>query len=224
MFLNLLLSTPILALVWVFAIIIAMTVHEFAHAYMAMRLGDHTAESMGRLTLNPLAHVDLFGLLPLLLLGFGWAKPVPFNPYNLKNPRWDSVIIALAGPAANIIMATLAAIAFRALILTGVVSLTSLLPAFLVLLIVINLFLVFFNIIPIAPLDGSKIIDALLVKPEHARLRIAIATYGPQVLLVLVILSLISNFDVFFFVSAPAYATCNALMGVSCTNLLGMLF
>ncbi|MFA6131143.1 MAG: site-2 protease family protein [Patescibacteria group bacterium] len=223
MFIELLLSSPVLALVWVLAIIIALTVHEFAHAYVAARLGDHTAESMGRLTLNPLAHVDLFGLLPLLILGFGWAKPVPFNPYNLKDPRRDSLLIALAGPGANILLALFSALIFQGVIATGLVGPTTLLSAFLILLIILNLFLVFFNILPIAPLDGSKIIDALLVKPEHAKIRFAIAHYGPQVLLALIIISILTPFDVFFFVSTPAFFVCDTLLGTSCSTFLGML-
>ncbi len=224
MFLKLLYNSPEIAIVWMVVILMSITVHEFAHAWAASYKGDKTAELAGRLTLNPTAHIDPLGLIPLVLLGFGWAKPVPFNPYNLKDPKMDSVFIALAGPASNLILAFIAAILFRGLILSEIINPASLLSAFLILLIVINLFLLFFNILPIHPLDGSKIIDALLTKPQHAKFRIAIATYGPQVLLILIILSILTSFNVFFFVSEPSYAVCDAMAGIGCIDFLVYIF
>ncbi|MDA1024354.1 MAG: site-2 protease family protein [bacterium] len=221
MILNLL-SNPALLLIWVIVIVTALTVHEFAHAFVGSRLGDTTAEALGRLTLNPLAHIDPMGFVMLLLLGFGWAKPVPFNPYNLNNPRWDAVKIALAGPGSNLLLSLLAAVALR--ILLGVGAELSLLHIFLTLMVLINLFLLVFNLIPIHPLDGSKLVDALLTAPRWAQLRIAIATYGPQVLMLLVIISILTPFDVFFFVSAPSFAACDAIVGTSCTALLSLGF
>lgn len=213
-----------LALVWVAVILISLTVHEFAHAYVGSRLGDRTAEDMGRLTLNPLAHIDWMGFIPLLLFGFGWAKPVPFNPYNLKDPKKDAVMIALAGPFANLILAVVSGLILRFVVLGGVVGEGSLLEAFLILLVIINLFLMFFNIIPVYPLDGSKLVDAIFWAPKYAKFRHAIATYGPQVLLVLVIISLLTPFDVFFFVSIPAYLSCDLMVGASCNALLSGIF
>src|SRR3989338_6823830 len=121
MFLSLISENPAVAIVWVLAIVIALTVHEFSHALAGKWRGDKTAEYEGRLTLNPMAHIDWIGFIPLLLLGFGWAKPVPFNPYNLRDPKWDSVLIALAGPASNFILALLSGFALRLLIGSGAI-------------------------------------------------------------------------------------------------------
>ncbi len=216
MFIGLLASQPMLALIWLIVILMSLTVHEFAHALVGLKLGDRTAEAMGRVTLNPMAHIDWVGFIPLLLLGFGWAKPVPFNPYNLKDPKWDSVKIALAGPASNLLLAVVAAGIFRGLTSAGMIGFDNALSFFLVLLIIINLYLLFFNIVPIYPLDGSKLLDALLVKPQHQRLRQQIAMYGPRALLILVILALMTNYNVFFFVSAPSEYLCEVLIGQRC--------
>ena len=224
MFLTLLFSSPALALAWIIAILFSLTVHEFSHGLVAKLKGDETAEREGRLTLNPLAHLDLIGFIPLLLFGFGWAKPVPFNPYNLKNPKWDSVLIALAGPAMNLIIATLAAIAFRSLVGTGVIGGTNLLTAFLFFLILLNLFLMLFNAIPIAPLDGSKLFFALFDAPKYENLRRFVAVRGPQILMVAVFISLLTNIDIFFFISQPAYGICHALTGTNCVAYQNVLF
>ena len=212
------------AVVWLVVIFISLTVHEFSHALVANKLGDKTAEYMGRLTLNPLKHIDPMGLIPLILLGFGWAKPVPFNPYNLQDPRRDSVMIALAGPFSNLMLAGVSGLILRTLAVTSEIEPTNLLVVFLVLMILINLFLLFFNIIPIHPLDGSKLLDAILVKPHQQKLRMAIATYGPQVLLLLIIVSLVSSFNIFFFVSIPSFLVCDAFSGSSCALLWSLFF
>lgn len=223
MFFSLIANSPLVALAWVIVILISLTVHEFAHAYVGYKKGDRTAEAMGRLTLNPIAHIDPWGFIPLLIFGFGWAKPVPFNPYNLKNPKKDAVHIALAGPFANLILAVGAGVLYRVVQFTGFGT-GSLLEVFLILLVIINLFLLFFNIIPVHPLDGSKLVDALLTAPKHQKLRRVIATYGPQVLLMLIILSILSPFNVFFFISIPSYLTCDALVGESCVALINSVF
>src|SRR3989339_1780838 len=98
MFFSLLFYEPIMAVAWIIAVFSAITIHEFSHAYMAYLRGDYTAEAAGRLTLNPLSHLDPIGFVAFLLVGYGWAKPVPYNPYKLKNPRWDGILVALAGP------------------------------------------------------------------------------------------------------------------------------
>lgn len=224
MFLELLIASPALAVAWIAAILISLTVHEFSHALMGKWRGDLTAEREGRLTLNPVAHIDPWGFLPLLLFGFGWAKPVPFNPYNLKNPKWDSVAIALAGPCANLILAIVSAVAIRVLVFGGIVTALNLLVVFLFLLILINLFLLFFNVIPIHPLDGSKLFFALFDAPKYARMREFVAFRGPQILLMLILVSLFTGFNVFFFVSAPAYASCDFLIGDNCAVFLGQVF
>ncbi|MEK7615350.1 MAG: site-2 protease family protein [Patescibacteria group bacterium] len=222
MFLNLIFASPAIGLAWALAILASLTLHEFAHAFVAMLLGDRTAEREGRLTLNPLAHLDLMGLIPLLLFGFGWAKPVPFNPYNLKNPKWDSVAIAIAGPAANLVLALLSGVLFRFSLVSFGPS--NLLTAFLFLMIILNLFMLLFNIIPIHPLDGSKLFFALFDDPKYESLRTFVAVRGPQILLLAVFISILTNIDVFFFIAKPAYAICNGFIGHSCLGYFGGLF
>lgn len=224
MFLNLLLASPAVAFVWVLAILSSLTVHEFSHALVGRLRGDKTAEREGRLTLNPLSHVDPIGFISMLLIGFGWAKPVPFNPYNLKNPKWDSVAIALAGPISNFLLAALAAIAIRILVGAEVITSLNLLIVFLFLLVILNLMLMFFNVIPIHPLDGSKLFFALFDAPKYAHLRQFVMVRGPQIMFFLVALSLLTPLNVFFFVSEPAFATCNALLGDNCNAFFNAIF
>lgn len=215
-------SNPLIAIAWIVAILIALTVHEFCHAYSAFLLGDQTAKREGRLTLNPISHIDGMGLIPLLLFGFGWAKPVPFNPYNLRDPKWDSVKIALAGPVSNLVMAVVASLILRGLF-TPSAELT-LLVASLFLSVLLNLFLFMFNLVPIHPLDGSKLFFALFDVPKYAKAREFVAVRGPQILIVLVFLAILTPLDVFFFVSIPAFATCDVLVGESCARLLSLIF
>jgi Zn-dependent protease len=217
MFLNLLLGSPAIAIAWLAAIAVSLTVHEFSHGLMAKARGDKTAEYEGRLTLNPLAHVDPTGLILLLLFGFGWAKPVPYNPYNLKDPKWDSVRVALAGPLSNLLMALVAGIAFRILVGGGIIEPLNLLSVFLFLSILLNLFLLFFNIIPIHPLDGSKLFFALFDKPQHAELRQFVAHRGPQILLIAVLISAFTSLNIFFFISWPSFTLCDSLINTSCS-------
>lgn len=222
MFLNLIFTSPLVALAYGTALIISLTVHEFAHALVGKWRGDRTAEHMGRLTLNPLAHLDPLGTLMLITVGFGWAKPVPFDPSRLRRPILDGVVIALAGPAANLILAVAAGMLFQWMFIMGFLSFSSLLPGFLVLLIVLNLMLLFFNLIPIPPLDGSHVIDAFLHKASWHRARILFEAYGSQVLLALVIISLITPFNPFHFITSPAFFACDLLSESSCLGVLGM--
>lgn len=222
MFLNILLASPALAIVWVVAIFSSLTIHEFSHALVGSLRGDKTAEREGRLTLNPFSHIDPLGLIPLFLFGFGWAKPVPFNPYNLKDPKWDSVLIALAGPFANFLLALVAGIGFR-FAFAGLGA-GNLLTIFLFLLVLLNLFLMFFNVIPIHPLDGSKLFFALFDHPKYARLRAFVAIRGPQILMIAIFLAILTNIDVFFFIAEPAYGVCNALIGHSCLGYFASIF
>lgn len=178
----------------VFAILLGLSVHEYAHARAARAQGDYTAEELGRLTLNPLAHIDLFGtiIVPLLLLissggrvGFGWAKPVPVNALNFKSPRKGVILVSLAGPASNIALATVAAIVFRLsepLLAGGMGS-----PFIFILetIIFLNLYLAFFNLIPIPPLDGSGVLSALLPL-EWARKYESMGRFGMLILILLI--------------------------------------
>ncbi|MFA5945902.1 MAG: site-2 protease family protein [Patescibacteria group bacterium] len=221
MFLTLLSASPIIALAWAVALIVSLTVHEFSHALVGKWRGDTTAEDMGRLTLNPLAHLDIFGTLMLLVVGFGWAKPVPFDPRRLANPLFDGAVIAMAGPFANMVMAVLAGVAFRELGKAGMLATTSALPAFLIFVVLVNMLLLFFNLIPVPPLDGSKVLDAGLEQAGAYKARVLLEQYGPRILLVLVVLSLVSPLNVFVVVQAPATFACDQLSGVSCLGLLG---
>ena len=139
-------------------ILIALTVHELAHGFIARKLGDDTAERQGRLTLNPIAHLDFFGTLMLFFGPFGWAKPVPVNPMNFSNPKRDMAFVAAAGPISNIILAALTGLVFR----LGMVTPHSIFAVFLYILFIINIGLAVFNLLPIYPLDGSRILMAFL--------------------------------------------------------------
>ncbi|RKY29350.1 MAG: site-2 protease family protein [Planctomycetota bacterium] len=146
-------------------ILIALTVHEFSHAYAAFRCGDDTAKRMGRLTLNPLAHLDPLGTICLLFAPIGWAKPVPINPYYFRNPRRDEIIVSAAGPASNFAMAVIAAVMFKVSWDILHVNGNSLLFLFLFYAVLINIVLGLFNLLPIFPLDGSHILKNIL--PWH---------------------------------------------------------
>ncbi len=216
MLLNLLIQAPLIGLVWIAAIVIALTVHEFAHALVGSWRGDSTAENMGRLTLNPLAHIDIFGFVMLIVIGFGWAKPVPFDPRNLKNPLVDGLLIALAGPAANLILAMIAALTFRGLLAANVLGFDTMLAIFLVLLVFVDLLLLFFNLIPIYPLDGSKVLDVVLGGTRFDYIRRWLMLYGPRLLLGLVLISLLTNLNPFAVIQVPSVTLCDAMIGMSC--------
>lgn len=146
-------------------LLIAFPVHELAHALVARQLGDDTGERMGRITLNPLAHLDTFGTILFVLTGFGWAKPVPVNTYRLRgNPRTSFAIVALAGPVSNLILAALFALLFRLVLpAANTESLVSNVLLFaLSTAVQLNIFLALFNLIPVPPLDGSRLLTALL--------------------------------------------------------------
>lgn len=150
---------------------------------------------MGRLTLNPLSHIDPIGtvLVPLLgaMSGFpliGWAKPVPFNPYNLsKGGKWGSVYVALAGPISNFIMALVFLVLLRIMVSVLHMSFDNLFVMFLTLLVMINVVLGIFNLIPVPPLDGSKLMHALLDDPKYRNFLITMETRGPMILMVLIL-------------------------------------
>jgi Zn-dependent protease len=151
-------------------ILMALTFHEFAHGYVAFRLGDPTAKSLGRLTLNPLKHLDPLGTIAFFIIKFGWAKPVPVNPAYFKNPKKDMLWVALAGPATNFILAIVSAVSVKGLwFLASKLPYSTLAEAILVPLnamliasVWINLVLCIFNFLPIPPLDGSRILTGLL--------------------------------------------------------------
>ena len=154
-FLSLILSIP--------GLLIALSFHEFAHGYAAYLMGDNTARYDGRLSLNPMAHFDLVGTLCLLFFRFGWAKPVPINPYNFKNRKWGTVIVSLAGPFANFAVALVCTVLFK--LISGFVDTSKIAEFFYLILYIasaMNIGLMVFNLIPIPPLDGSKVLMEFL--------------------------------------------------------------
>jgi Zn-dependent protease len=168
-------------------LLVAFPIHEFSHALAAFRLGDGTARLMGRLTLNPMAHFDQTGglLLAITVLltnfGFGWAKPTPYNPMNLRGGQWGEAIVAVAGPISNFVLAVAAAIPLRYMDAVGMS--VPLLALFLNFFVTINLVLMVFNLIPIPPLDGSKLLFAFLDPRTVLRVRPVLEQYGFIILL-----------------------------------------
>jgi|Deesub1362A_J573_1020465.scaffolds.fasta_scaffold00787_19 Zn-dependent protease len=170
----------------ILTLVIALTFHEFAHAWAANRLGDDTPRLHGRLTLNPLAHLDFFGSLMLILAGFGWAKPVPVNPYILRrrNPA-GLMLVSAAGPLSNLLLAIGAAIPLRMGLLQTAGSVSPWVIEFLSVFIFINLILFFFNLIPISPLDGEKVAEYFL-PPSGRQMLLQLRPYGPLLLMALI--------------------------------------
>ena len=153
---------PLNFVIWICAILIAISIHEFAHAWAAYYLGDHTAERQGRLTLNPLVHLDFMGTLFLILVGFGWGKPVPYNPHNLKNQKYGEAIVSAAGPLSNLLLAIVSSVILRLMLSYSSLDVNNLGLQFLALVAYINIILMVFNLIPLPPLDGSKILFTFL--------------------------------------------------------------
>lgn len=174
-------SDPLIYLIYLATLLMCISIHEFSHAFVADRLGDPTARSLGRVTLNPLAHLDPLGTLMMILFHFGWGKPVPFDPYNLKNPRRDSALIALAGPVSNLILAVVASIIFRFVPLQNGYHMAF----FLVGLISLNVTLAIFNLLPLHPLDGGKILIGFAPKDVAREWDQALHKYGMFILIML---------------------------------------
>lgn len=209
--------------IWVIPVLLAITFHEAAHAFVAYKYGDNTAQSQGRLSLNPFRHVELFGTLivPILLLivsrfqfTLGWAKPVPINPNNFKNPMGHMAIVALAGPMINVFMALLWGIVIKILLIAGgeATSMTYLIVMMCKIGIMINLLLAFLNLLPIPPLDGSRIF-AYLLPPKAVRKYYTIEPYGIFILLILVFTGIISA--IIFPMIVKATDILYALLGIS---------
>jgi Zn-dependent protease len=197
----------------VILLLICFPIHEFAHAYVASRLGDDTARLMGRVTLNPLAHLDPWGSVLFLVFGFGWAKPVPVSPRRLNgNPRTSNAIVALAGPASNVLLAIGFAVLFRVfepLLSTGNNMLSDILMYGLQMAVFLNLVLALFNLIPIPPLDGSRVLAALL-PDQGAQIMDQLERYG-FLLLMLVTVAVPGLFS--SLITGPAASVMRLLLG-----------
>ena len=201
----------------VIILLTAFSFHEFAHAWVADHFGDDTPRLHGRLTLNPLAHLDPIGSLMLILAGFGWAKPVPVNPYALRRRSESAMMwVSLAGPLSNFLLAILAAIPFRAGLLSSRIAYISIggnfpsLDQFLLEWIYINLVLMLFNLIPLAPLDGEKIADYFF-PPSWADFLERIRPYGPMILLLLFVGGNLLGLNIFGLILGPPM---NYIMGL----------
>ncbi|HTM01726.1 MAG TPA: site-2 protease family protein [Candidatus Omnitrophota bacterium] len=194
-------------------ILFALTVHEFSHAYVASRMGDPTARLLGRLTLNPLAHLDPIGTILLLIAGFGWAKPVPVDARYLAHPRRDMMWIALAGPASNVILAALFGTLLRAVDGNAYLSGTIMGAALVDMVrysVYLNLMLAVFNLIPIFPLDGSRILTGLLPAPAAERYR-ALEPIGPMLLLGLILIGNLTRISIIGMLILPVVAVLTRL-------------
>ena len=184
-------------------IVLSATFHEYAHGFVAYKLGDSTAKNAGRLTLNPIAHLDLMGtvVIPLFLLFYagifiGWAKPVPYNPYNLKDQRYGSLKVGIAGPGMNLLIALILGIFLR-IVISGIFGFGIFSNFFLEmvgLIVYINIFLALFNLIPIPPLDGSKIFMDLFPKARYVIMQFGFLGIFIALLLAFFILSPLAKF------------------------------
>ena len=189
-------TPPEVLLLLVPVLLFALCFHEFAHAWVANKLGDPTAKHSGRLTLNPLAHLDLMGSLMILFVGFGWAKPVPVDVRYLQNPRTDMMKVAFAGPAANLLLAFVGGTLIRAHLVGESLILM------LVLFTQINIMLAVFNMIPIPPLDGSQIFSGLMVR-KNPDLIMKLQMYGPQILFGLILIGYLTEISPLWWAMSP---------------------
>jgi len=209
--------SPSLLISRILTLIIALTVHEFSHAFIAYRFGDTTARDAGRLTLNPLKHLDVLGSLMLLLVGFGWAKPVPINPYALRRKSESAEMwVSLAGPTSNLLLAVIAGLLLRLHLFPWQAS-SGILPSaadFFFTFMTINLVLMLFNLIPLAPLDGEKVL-AFFLPSKWSNSFSQIQRYGPILLMVLLFVLPMVGVDIISWVMTPALNQISkALLGV----------
>lgn len=207
---NLLFQNPLQFLIVAGMLVIAIAIHEFSHAAAADHLGDPTPRLAGRLTLKPSAHLDPLGTLLLFLAGFGWGKPVPFDPFNLRNPKKDSAIISFAGPFSNLLMAVLASILLRIVATIPALLLSAFLADILSLFVYFNVLLAVFNLVPIHPLDGFKVVAGFLPK-KYYHDWLSLEPYG-MIFLILLIFP--------FFGSSPIITLISPIMNFLLSFLL----
>lgn len=195
---ELLFSNPVEFIIVAVLLVIAISVHEFSHAAAADRLGDPTPRLAGRLTVDPRAHLDPIGTLLIFIAGFGWGKPVPFDPFNLRDPKRDSAIISFAGPLSNLVMAVAASLLFRFLDAVPVIF-PSIIGSILFQFIYFNVLLAVFNLIPVHPLDGFKVVAGLLPKKYYSDW-MDLSRYG-MIFLIMLIFPFFGNSPIFTIVS-----------------------
>lgn len=191
----------------IIGILVGVTVHEYAHAFIALRNGDPTAKYEGRLSLNPFAHLDLSGTIMLLLVGFGWGKPVPINPNNFRDKN-SELRVSFAGIIANIILAFIIALPIRIANMRGILIDSSPILVFLNGIVEINLVLAAFNLIPIPPLDGSHLIEHFMSEEQ----KYTFQTIGPTILIGLILLSFVTNFSFFQIIVEPVVRFLSAIV------------
>lgn len=183
--------------------LLAISMHESAHAYVAYRFGDPTAKNLGRITLNPIPHIDVFGLIAIFLVHFGWAKPVPVNPDNLRNPIKDNLWISLAGPASNLFLAIVFGIIYR--ILSPALSASDAGTFILMMIrfsVTLNIVLMVFNLFPIPPLDGFHILEGIVPYEMYLKLQ-QLRKTGPLLLFGLIILGSFAGISIFSIIFSP---------------------
>lgn len=183
---------PQFMLVFLPVLLLALTLHEFAHAWTAVRFGDLTPQYAGRLTLNPLRHLDPVGTLFMFVAHFGWAKPVPVNPRNFTHP-WAELWVSLAGILANMLQAVGYALLWHALVQYAPEMVGREVTRLLLLGVMVNLSLALFNLLPIFPLDGSHVVTQLLPRPQAYHFRVFSERYGPMLLLGLLALGYVAH-------------------------------
>ena len=204
------LETLISAVIWILAILLSLAVHEYAHAKYADWAGDPTPRSQGRVTLNPIAHLDPLGTLLIIIVAFlgygiGWGKPVPVNPGYFRSPRRDWALCAFVGPLSNVVLAVLSALLLRGLLLLEAVPLPSILIDFLLVMVLANIGLALFNMIPLHPLDGSKVLSGFLPDVFDRRYWGFQMVYGPIILYSILILPLIGLPNPLRYILLPMY-------------------
>lgn len=201
---ELLQTNPLIFIVIIAGLILALAFHEAAHAYAAHMLGDDTAKNEGRLTINPFAHLDILGTLSLIFFKFGWGKPVPVNPNNFKSPAFGNLMVAIAGPSMNLLIAVILAMVARFLPIESIAF--SIIDA----IVYINILLAFFNLLPIPPLDGSKILGLFMSQESYYELE----KYGPFILIAFIFVVATTSLPIFDTFLGWVTSATNWLIGV----------